>query len=168
MICGPIKMTFADDMMRRVVPVHLSMKTRWSFHRGHTGNLVTRSSNVISPTAVASICISAAQRWTDFLIQSHVKGKELFRHDLSLYWLNEIIQILKNALFPLAPEILVASPYSTSSYWAPHTGTRAYVPVCMHIQPHYIFTHTTCIHTRIYTHNRLLQTHYRMPFNVFN
>lgn len=27
MICGPIKMTFADDMIRRVVLVHLSMKT---------------------------------------------------------------------------------------------------------------------------------------------
>lgn len=75
MICGPIKMTFADDMIRRVVSVHLSMKTRWSFHRGHTGDLVTCSSNVISSTAVASICISAAPRWTDFLTQSHVKGK---------------------------------------------------------------------------------------------
>lgn len=55
--------------------VHLSMKIRRSFHHGHTGNLVTCGSNVISYTTVTSICISAVQRWTDFLIQSHVKEK---------------------------------------------------------------------------------------------
>lgn len=47
MICSPIIMTFAGDMIQCIASIHPSMKTHWSFHHGHTGNGVTLDSNVI-------------------------------------------------------------------------------------------------------------------------
>ena len=124
MICSPIKMTFADDMRHCVASLHLSMKTHWSFHHSHPGNPVTRGSNVISHNTNARICISASLRWTESLIQSRVKEKQLLQNDLSLYWLNEIIQILKSAF---SFSIRISSRHTLVLYlYLKHTHTHTH------------------------------------------
>lgn len=145
MICSPIKMTFADDMIQCVASFHLSMKMHWSFHHSHTGNLVTHA-NLISHNAIAGICISASLRWTEFLIRNCIRKKIALPNDLSLYWLNEIIQIVKSVL-SFSIRILSRRTLVLYFYLLHHVADTCTSHTSKHMQymPH--TTHATCTNT---------------------